>query len=87
MIRTKIFRKAQKLLSENRVSVINRTENKVLFEVKSNETHYVVVKQNHTLTYECDCEFYMRRARYNRTVICSHVLACLIYLFERERKS
>ena len=86
MIKTIIFKKARKLLDENRISIVQQTANKVLFRVDSNETHYVVIKQNHAVTYECDCEFYLRKAREGRNVMCSHVLACLIFMFNQIKK-
>lgn len=85
IFRSTIFKKASQLMRDGRISIAAISSDKITFKVNSNETHYVVIKQNHAVTYECDCEFYLRKARNGRTVICSHALACLIYLFEKEK--
>lgn len=69
-----IYKKAKRLVKENRVRLDFETGKRIYFTVYSREVHSVIYEKSEK-KYICDCKYFSVKGKE-----CSHILACKIYM-------
>lgn len=75
---TAIYQKGQQIVDEDRVSILDETAKAIYLEVEgSTDTYGIRLQRDHT--FSCTCPFATLKGL-PKGALCSHVLACLIYV-------
>lgn len=69
-----IYKKAKKLVKENRIRLDFQTSKRIYFTVYSREVHSVIYEKDNR-KFVCDCKYFSVKSRE-----CSHIIACKIYM-------
>ena len=74
MVIKEIYKKAKRLVKENRVRFDFETFKRIYFTVYSREVHSVIYEKSKK-NFICDCKYFSVKQKE-----CSHIIACKIYM-------
>lgn len=86
-MRTSMFKKAARLLRENKVIFISKGKDKIFYEVKSSKPdtpNYSIILFYEDFTFKHSCTCYHTAVRDNPDLICSHKLAVFTHMAMKE---